>query len=357
MTIRYETGVRMSRLAWYRVFIAVGFVAALGLASTIASQRTAASMADAAQGFLASLTSEQRGTAALPFDSDDRERFHYIPTEMHPRQGLKIEDMDETQRQAAHALLKAALSEIGYSVAVDVMELEAVLAALEQSGRITRNPEWYFFSVFGTPGPTGTWGWRVEGHHLSLHFTVVDGDAVASTPSFFGSNPAEVREGPRKGLRVLGLEEDTARGLLMALDDDQRAVAIIDDVAPEDIATEAFARAHSLGPGGIKASEMTWDQQAQLRRLIATYTSLMADDLAAQRIARLEEAGVEHIAFAWAGDMERGGRHYYRVQGPTFLIEYDNIQNDGNHVHSVWRDFEGDFGRDILREHLRASRH
>ncbi len=347
----------MSRLAWYRVFLAVGFVAALGLASTIASQRTAASMADAAQGFLASLTSEQRGMAALPFDSDDRERFHYIPTEMHPRQGLKIEEMDETQRQAAHALLKAGLSQIGYSVAVDVMELEAVLAALEQSGRLSRNPEWYFVSVFGAPGPTGTWGWRVEGHHLSLHFTVVDGDAVASTPSFFGSNPAEVREGPRKGLRVLGLEEDTARKLVQALDDAQRAVAIIDDVAPEDIATEAFAAAHSLGPGGIKATAMTWDQQALLRRLIATYTSLLADDLAAQRIAKLEEAGIEHVTFAWAGDIERGGRHYYRVQGPTFLIEYDNIQNDGNHVHSVWRDFDGDFGRDLLREHLRASRH
>ena len=192
----------MSRLTWYRVFLAVGFVAALGLASTVASQRTAASMADAAQGFLASLTSEQRGMAALPFDSDDRERFHYIPTEMHPRQGLKIEDMDETQRQAAHALLKAGLSQIGYSVAVDVMELEAVLAALEQSGRLSRNPEWYFVSVFGAPGPTGTWGWRVEGHHLSLHFTVVDGDAVASTPSFFGSNPAEVRDAVRQQFGV-----------------------------------------------------------------------------------------------------------------------------------------------------------
>lgn len=347
----------MSRLAWYRLFLAVGFVAALGIASTVASQRTAASMAGAAESFLATLTPEQRGMAALPFDSDDRERFHYIPTEMFPRQGLKIEDMDETQRRAAHALLEKGLSEVGYQVAVDVMELEGILAALEQGGRLDRNPEWYYFSVFGAPGPAGAWGWRVEGHHLSLHFTVVNGEAVASTPAFFGSNPAEVREGPRKGLRVLGAEEDAARTLLLALDDAQRAVAVIADAAPRDIATEAFSTVHSLGPGGLKASAMTADQQALLRRLIATYTSLMADDLAAERTSRLEAAGVENVTFAWAGGVERGERHYYRVQGPTFLIEYDNIQNDANHVHSVWRDFDGDFGRDILREHLRASRH
>ena len=354
---RTKQGVDMRHLAWYRLLIAVGFFAALGLASAVASQRTAASMASAAEAFLASLPADQRAAASFSFNSDDRERFHYIPTEMFLRHGLKIEDMNEEQRAAAHNLLSKGLSEVGYKTAVDVIELEGILGTFEASGRMERNPGWYYFSVFGNPSPRGTWGWRVEGHHLSLHFTVVNGETIASTPAFFGSNPAEVKEGPHKGMRVLGMEEDAARALLKALDDEQRAAAIIDDEPPSDIATEAFPAVHALGPGGVKAADLTPAQRALLTRLITTYTSLMADDLAAARMARLEEAGMDDILFAWAGGMERGDKHYYRLQGPTFLIEFDNTQNDGNHVHSVWRDFNGDFGRDILREHLRASLH
>ena len=347
----------MRRLASYRLLLAVGFVAALGLASTVASQRTAASMAGAAEAFLATLPADQRAVASFSFDSDDRERFHYVPTEMFLRHGLKIGDMNAEQRAAAHELLSKGLSEVGYKTAVDVIELEGILGTLETNGRMNRDPGWYYFSVFGTPSPQGTWGWRVEGHHLSLHFTVVGGETVASTPAFFGSNPAEVKEGPHTGMRVLGMEEDAARALLHALDAEQQSAAIIDDEAPRDIATEAFSTVHALGPGGVKASDLTPAQRSLLLRLIGTYTSLMADDLAAARMAELEEAGVDEILFAWAGGTERGDRHYYRVQGPTFLIEYDNTQNNGNHVHSVWRDFDGDFGRDILREHLRASLH
>ena len=344
----------MSHLTCYRVIVAVGFVAGLGLASTVASQRTASSMAGAAESFLSTLTSSQRQQATFAFESADRERFHYIPVEMFPRNGLKIEEMNERQRQAAHDLLETGLSQAGFTAAVDIMELELVLGALEQNGRMSRNPEWYYFSVFGEPSPGGTWGWRVEGHHLSVHFTVVDGEVAASAPSFFGSNPAEVREGPKKGLRVLAAAEDTARTLLMAFDRSQRAVALLADVAPRDIATEAFSTVHPLGPGGIKASAMTADQRSLLMEVLDAYTSMMADDLAAQRMSKLEDAGIEEITFAWAGEAERGGKHYYRVQGPTFLIEYDNIQDDGNHIHSVWRDFDGDFGRDVLREHLQA---
>ena len=347
----------MRRLASYRLLLAVGFIAALGLASTVASQRTAASMAGAAEAFLATLPADQRAVASFSFDSDDRERFHYVPTEMFLRHGLKIGDMNAEQRAAAHELLSKGLSEVGYRTAVDVIELEGILGTLETNGRMNRDPGWYYFSVFGTPSPQGTWGWRVEGHHLSLHFTVVGGETVASTPAFFGSNPAEVKEGPHQGMRVLGMEEDAARALLHALDAEQQSAAIIDDEAPRDIATEAFSTVHALGPGGVKASDLTPAQRSLLLRLIGTYTSLMADDLAAARMAELEEAGVDEILFAWAGGTERGDRHYYRVQGPTFLIEYDNTQNNGNHVHSVWRDFDGDFGRDILREHLRASLH
>ena len=347
----------MRRPALYRSLIVVGFFAALGLASTVASQRTAASMAEAAQAFLATLPADQRVIANLPFDSDDRERFHFVPIEMFGRRGLTLEAMNEEQRAAAHELMSRGLSEVGYEVAVDVIELEGILGTLETNGRMERNPGWYFFSVFGNPSPEGTWGWRVEGHHLSLHFTVVNGETVATTPAFFGSNPAEVKEGPHTGMRVLGFEEDAARELLKALDAGQQAEAIIDDEPPRDIATEAFSKVHALGPGGVKAEDLTAGQHSMLMRLIRAYASLMEDDLAAARMAKIEEAGTDGILFAWAGGTERGDRHYYRVQGPTFLIEYDNTQGNGNHVHSVWRDFDGDFGRDILREHLRASAH
>jgi hypothetical protein len=253
--------------------------------------------------------------------------------------------------------------------ATAIMELETVLNALEAaqraeaSGRggrrgtaLVRDPVRYFFSVFGTPAK-GPWGWRVEGHHVSLHFTVVNGTAVASSPQFFGSNPAEVREGPKKGLRILAAEEDTARALLTALDDGQRAKAVINPAAPNDIATMNMLDINPLMPAGITADALRPNQRELLMKIVDAYTSAMAPDIAADRMAQLKKAGVERISFAWAGAAERGQRHYYRVQGPTFLIEYDNTQNNANHIHSVWRDFEGDFGRDLLREHLKSAAH
>ncbi|PYS34609.1 MAG: hypothetical protein DMG14_29045 [Acidobacteria bacterium] len=221
---------------------------------------------------------------------------------------------------------------------------------------MVRDPLKYYVSVFGTSSTKDTWGWRVEGHHVSLHFTVVKGNFIASSPTFFGSNPAEVREGPKKGLRILGDQEDAARSLLMALNDSQRAKAIIQNVALTDIVTTNKVDVNPLSPVGITAADMTPQQRDLLMKIVEVYTSKMADDIAAERRAKVQKAGVEKIAFAWAGETERGKKHYYRIQGPTFLIEHDNTQNDGNHVHSVWRDFNGDFGRDLLREHV-ASAH
>ena len=196
-------------------------------------------MATAASGLLASLTPDQRARAEFEFQSDERQRFHFIPTETFPRNGLTIREMTDAQRAHAHDLLSAGLSQRGYLTATTVMSLETVLNALEQGRRLDRDPELYFFSIFGTPSPDDPWGWRVEGHHLSLHFTIIDGTAVASAPSFFGANPAQVRTGPKAGLRTLRAREDTARALVMALDGPQRAAAVIDDVAPDDILTEA----------------------------------------------------------------------------------------------------------------------
>jgi hypothetical protein len=271
--------------------------------------------------------------------------------------------MTEPQRKLAHDLMKAGLSQRGYLTATSIMDLETVLKALEAAERaaaaqpprgtpLERDPEKYFFSIFGTPSAKDTWGWRVEGHHVSLHFTVVNGALVASSPSFFGSNPAEVREGPKKGLRILADQEDTARALLTALDEKQRAKALIQGVALNEIVTTNKVDISPLSPVGLTADAMTPPQREMLMKVIDTYTSKMADDIAADRTAKLRKAGLEKIAFAWAGDAERGKKHYYRIQGPSFLIEHDNSQNDGNHIHSIWRDFNGDFGRDLLREHI-----
>ena len=211
--------------------------------------------------------------------------------------------------------------------------------------------------MFGAPSAKGTWGWRVEFHHVSLRFDVVNGTAISSTPSFAGANPAEVKDGPQKGQRTLAMLEDTARTLVTALDASQRKTAIFNNVALNDIVTENALDINPLSPGGLKASEMTAPQKEMLTKIVDAYAGLMAADIAADRLAKIKIAGTENITFAWAGPIERGQKHYYRVQGPTFLIEFDNTQNDGNHVHSVWRDFRGDFGRDLLREHLRTSLH
>jgi hypothetical protein len=314
-------------------------------------------MASAATSFLNALTPEQRAQATFPMESEERMRFNFIPTETFPRKGVLLKDMTEPQRKLAHALLRSGLSQRGYDTYTAIIQLENVLRDIEKGGKFERNPEKYFFSVFGTPSPKGTWGFRVEGHHISLHFSVVNGTAIASTPSFAGTNPAEVRDGAEKGKRVLALQEDTARALVTALDPAQRKTAVINDVALNEIVTTNQVDINPLSPDGLKVSAMTPAQRDLLMKVIDAYAGLMETEIAADRLAKIKAAGIENIGFAWAGSIERGQRHYYRVQGPTFLIEYDNAQNDGNHVHSIWRDFKGDFGRDLLREHIKTAAH
>jgi hypothetical protein len=325
-----------------------------------ASRRAAAAMTTAAAAFLQGLTPEQRQLAAFPLDTEERTRWNFIPTNMFPRKGVPIKEMTEPQRKLAHELLKAGLGQRGYLTATTIMELEVILHAIENSGgrvgKQVRDPELYFFSVFGTPAPKSPWGWRVEGHHISLHFSVANNTAVASTPSFFGSNPAEVREdGPKKGLRVLGSFEDAARALVTALDETQRKTAVIADAAPTEIVTGTTLKIDPLSPAGIAAADLKPAQRDLLVKLLEAYTAQMAEDIAAERLAKIKQAGLEKVTFAWSGPLEPGKQHYYRVQGPTFLVEYDNSQNQGNHVHSVWRDFAGDFGRDLLREHIKSA--
>jgi len=347
-----------------RLAVALAVLVSGAMGSTIASQRTGATMAKSATAFLDSLTPEQREKAADPLNSPDRTHWNFIPTNMFPRQGLPIKEMTEPQRKLAHELLKSGLSQRGYATTTAIMDqLEAILRDTEAAARggkpggNIRDPELYFFTVFGTPGTKGTWGWRVEGHHVSLHFTVADGAAVVGAPSFWGTNPAEVREGPKKGFRVLDREQDAGRALVMALDDAQKKAAIVAEVAPTDILTKTEVITNPLSPLGITSSAMTPKQRELLTQLIDVYTSQMTADIAAERQAEIKKGGLDKIAFAWAGPVEPGQKHYYRVQGPTFVIEFDNTQNDGNHIHSVWRDFESDFGRDLLREHLASVKH
>jgi hypothetical protein len=350
----------MRRLTTLRLAVLFTIVAVFTGGAIIASQKSAATMTKAASSFLDSLSPEQKAKAAFPFESDERLRWHFIPNEMFPRKGLMIKDMNETQRRLAHDLLRSGLSARGYLKATSIIELEDILKVIEAGGRFARNKEEYLFSVFGTPAAKGRWGWRVEGHHISLRFAVADGAAthnVASSPMFLGTNPAEVQDGDKKGLRVLADEEDAGRALVMALPADLQKQAVANAVAPGDIITMNKNDITPLPDQGVLYSALPAKQQALLMRVIEVYTSNMETDLAAERLAKIKAAGLDKIRFAWLGEIEKGKKHYYSVQGPTFLIEYDNTQNNGNHIHSVWRDFNGDFGRDVLRDHLKEVVH
>jgi Protein of unknown function (DUF3500) len=345
----------MKRFTSPRVVVAIGLLSALIAGTVVSAQRASSAMMTAANSFLSSLTPEQKKQATFAFEADERLHWNFIPDETFPRNGLPLKAMTEAQRKAAHALLRSGLSDRGYQTYTAIIALENILRAVEGGERMARDQDAYRFSVFGTPDSKGTWGWRVEGHHVSLHFSVVNGTAIASTPSFAGSNPAEVQDGAEKGKRVLGQQEDAGRALVTALDATQRTTAVFNATAPNEIVTTNKLDINPLEPAGLKASAMTAAQRDLLMKVLDAYAGLMTSDVASDRLAKIKTAGIENVTFAWAGPLERGQRHYYRVQGPTFLIEFDNTQNNGNHVHSIWRDFKGDFGRDLLREHIKTA--
>ncbi|MBL9154977.1 MAG: DUF3500 domain-containing protein [Verrucomicrobiales bacterium] len=334
---------------------------ALGLsgpATTVRAHDAVAEMAEAASTLLAALDADQREKVTYEIKDPERTNWHFIPKPFEGegmRGGLPLRDMRQEQRALVFALLNTGLSDTGFVKATTIMSLERVLWELEnQSER--RNPEMYYVSIFGEPGAKA-WGWRVEGHHLSINFTIADGKLVSGTPNFLATNPGEVLEGPRKGLRVLEDEEEIARGLVKSLDEAQRQVAVIETEAPKDILTEAKPQVDPFENKGVTADKLTEAQKKTLRELIDVYVHRLRPEFAEADLKKIEAAGFDKIVFAWAGGLERGQGHYYRVQGPTFLLEYCNVQNNANHVHAVWRDFKGDFGRDILREHLATTPH
>jgi hypothetical protein len=311
----------------------------------------ASTMALAAENFLSSLSSEEKAKASFSFDAPGRMEWHFIPKD---RTGLPIKAMAPKQRELAHALLKTGLSATGYDKATLIMKLETVLAEMEKDP-VKRDPEKYWFSVFGTPSAFGNWGWKVEGHHISLNFTIVGGNLIATSPSFLGSNPGDVRDGPMKGTRALGKEEDAGRSFLLSLTPEQQATAVFDQTAPPEIVTGPTTKVDPLAPVGVKSSGLSPKLKRQLFSLVELAAGTLNPPLAQQRLARVKAAGLENLAFGWAGGSKLGDPQYYRISGPTFVFEYDNTQNKANHVHTVWRDFDGDFGRDLLREHLGSA--
>jgi hypothetical protein len=319
---------------------------------------TAEKMSKACTRFLESLTSELRRRVMFEFGDGERQRWSYLPREMFDRRGLFLKEMNTKQRAHAFRLMASGLSQMGYEKTSAIMKLEKTLGQLERnmgSANLVRDPQIYAFSVFGEPSWRKPWGWRVEGHHVSLNFTVVARDWIVPTPFFFGSNPAEVRSGPQKGLVILKNEQDLARSLLDRLDRRQTAKAVIHAQAPEDIITKARPRVEIGAAQGLAVESMAADQRRLVDRLIHAYIDRLPDDLAAIEIKKIRDAGLYDIHFAWAGGKEPGKPHYYRLQGPFFLVEYDNTQNDANHIHCVWRHLEDDFGLDVLRIHHQES--
>ena len=336
-----------------RMLLAVG---ALGWASVprpAAAQATdtAAAMAKAATSFLASLDPAKRAKAALAFDSDERLDWHFVPR---AREGVALKHMTAAERDAALALLKAGLSAKGYTKVDAILHLEDVLAVVE--GSAARDAALYYFTVFGMPAPKGAWGWRYEGHHASFNWTIVDGQVAGNTPQFLGANPAEVQAGPQKGRRALAAEEDLARALVKSLSAEQRALAVVGADAPRDILTGASRQAVAQEDKGIAYAKLTQEQQGLLLSLVQEYASSQPSPVAQARVARIK-AELPQVKFAWMGELEKGQGHYYRIQGTTFLIEYDNTQNQANHVHCVWRELKGDWGKDLLAEHYQTAPH
>jgi hypothetical protein len=337
-----------------RILLALVFLFLMGGLAWVAQQAESAgtAMTAAAQKFLDTLPDEQKARATFPFDSKERTRWFFTPQQDRDRKatrkGLPLAEMNEKQKTAALALLAAGTSASGNKEALTIMSLEAILHDLEKGGAMVRNPEWYFFTIFGTPARTGRWGWRVEGHHLSLNFSMDGDQVVSSTPAFFGANPATVMAGARKGLRTLPESDDLARELFQSLDDDQQKVAYREKNFGE--AAEASTRPVEAGkPQGLAAAQMNDKQRGILMKLVGSYTRRMPPDVAAEQLKHLRESGVDKIHFAYAGGKKAGQAHTYRVQGPDFIIEFLNTQadsagNPANHIHSVWRYMRGDFG-------------
>jgi hypothetical protein len=312
-----------------------------------------------AQELLAALTPEQRAKATAPFDTPDHREWTYLPGE---RPGLQLTELTASQEQLVHQLLELACSQRGVGDALATMAAEIILRDLPDVGATggwqgTVVGERYFLRILGDPSGTDPWAWRLNGHHLAVHVTLV-GDEVSFVPNFIGSNPAEVRQGPYAGRRFLAAEHDLGFQLLHALDSGQREVAVVSAEAPDDILTRHDPVADpDLLHRGLAYGDLDDPQRDLFTRLLDQYVGRASQPIADRAWADLRDQGLDQLTFAWAGALQPGAGHYYSITGPTFLAEYDNTQSDANHIHSVWRDLNNDWGQDLLAAHYAAGRH
>lgn len=322
-------------------------------ASQAAEAPAADGMLAAWQAFSSGLGDDARQAAAFPFDGEERLTWNYTPVD---RTGLRIGDLDPTQTDALHAFLRTGFGDDGLAQAFDIVKLEELLYETS-GGRAMRDPGNYYLGNFGEPSLEGPWGWRFEGHHLSVSFTVAGGRVVSSTPAFFGGNPAVVPDDApvHAGLAPFATEQQAAFDFVAGFDPAELQRIVVAGEAPDDILTSNERRAARGAPEGMAYGDMSEEQQSGLLDLMGRFLDRMSPDLAAYQRAKVQAAGLDQIHFAWAGGTEPGSRHYFRIQGPTFVIEWDNTQGDGNHVHSVYRDFDDDFGHDPLGRHLAAG--
>lgn len=308
-----------------------------------------------ANQFISSLNPAQRSKIVHEFKEDTRVDWHFLPWSSYERQGLPLKELTPDQKELVHTLLKSSLSDTGYQQTIEIIELENVLAA-SSGDPVYRDPEKYYVSVFGDPSQEDVWMWTFEGHHVSLHFTTV-ADKVSYSPRFFGSNPGRIHEGVHKGFSPLVNEEDLGLKLITLLTPSQQKIAIFNEKAYNDIVSFNSPIADQPVKEGILISNLTEDQKNLVMDIVYEYASTIPAEQAMKRISTIRKEELDELRFAWAGATELGKAHYYRIQGKTFMIEFDNSQNNANHIHSVWRDFDGDFGRDLLRAHYENSDH
>ena len=308
-----------------------------------------------AEDFLKSLDTEQLKKVQLPFDHLSRQFWHFLPGSMWPRSGIMLKDMNRTQKQKFFVLLREQLSEAGFEKIMSIMDLENVMAKMGQDAEM-RDAEKYFIAIYGNPLEDKLWAWSFEGHHISLNFTITD-KKVSMSPRFLGASPAIIPSGYRKGERTLAEEDDMGLELINSMSTEQRVKTIFSTKPYIEIVTSNASEVGPLRPVGIAVSELNKDQQDHLKELIGVYLSSMPEALAKQRMEQIDQENFDAIRFGWAGATALGEGHYYRIQGQSFLIEFDNTIANANHIHTVWRDFDGDFGKDIIKEHYREDSH
>lgn len=305
--------------------------------------------------FINSLNSQQKAKTLFAFDDANRSDWHYFPASSRLRNGIPMKDLNGDQKEKLNALLQKFLSKEGYNRTRSIMDLEYILQEL-QPNNSNRIPENYLVAFYGTPSKNDEWGWKFSGHHVALNFTMIH-DTIAFAPFFFGANPAVVQQGAKKGFRAIKEEEDLGLELINSFTTEQKQKAIFQARPFFDIVTSASRQVTPLQPVGMLVSEMSAVQYELLKKLVRSYLSSMPSPTAEVRMKKIAKEDMNSLRFGWAGETERNKPHYYRIQGKTFLIEFDNAENNGNHIHLVWRDFNGDFGTDLLKEHYKNSKH